>query len=231
MKVLKEVGVAIAVSIAVSACSSDKPSGPGTSPEVGSNSLQVVADINGSDVGGGLFTTSFQVVVSDSFSAPVNDANVTISHSQVGVLNLVWDSITPGTYTAAVANYNQGTYTLNVVRGTDSLTNGRVYAPDIHTFLFPTLTDTLRQDTSFTVLWSRGFAADEIQIETRDFGPLLITGTVADNGSYLIPASFTPRTDQRIRIWRGNSTVLTTGRAGSDFEAEIRNSIEPIVVQ
>ena len=76
-----------------------------------------------------------------------------------------------------------------------------------------------------------GSGAEAIEVETRDFGPSLSSGIGADSGSYLIPASFNNRDDQRIRVWRSNATPLTTGLAGSAIEARIRNAVEPIVVQ
>jgi hypothetical protein len=96
---------------------------------------------------------------------------------------------------------------------------------------FPTTSDTLQQDESFTATWSRQNPAAIVEIETLDFGPSLSTGIGADSGSSMIPASFNPRDDQRVRIWRSNSIMLITGRAGSTFEAEIRNAVEPMVVQ
>ena len=93
------------------------------------------------------------------------------------------------------------------------------------------MADTLAQDQPFTVTWIRAAQAETIEVETRDFGPSLTAGSGADSGSYLIPASFNNRDDQRIRVWRSNSTPLIWGLSGSAFEARIRNAVEPIVVQ
>ena len=232
MKTLRTCIAAVVVPIAIWSCGSDKPIGPGSITESGSNSLQVNADINGTDIGGGFFATNMIVVVRDSFSLPVNDAVVTINHGSFGTMTLPWDSLVPGQYTSVLLSYDEGDYTLNVTRGTDFISNARIFGPDIHSILYPTSADTLRQDSAFTVLWSRTNAADAVEIETRDYGPTLVTGTGSiDDGSFEIPASMTARSDQRIRIWRSNTTVLTTGWPGSDFEVVIRNSVESIVVQ
>lgn len=222
----------IFVIMLLGACGGDSNSvNPITTTETGSTSLLVNAEVNGSDEGAGLFKTDFKVTVTDSLSAAVNDAVVTIKHSNLGIIIIDWDTQQPGVYTASVSGYQPGTYTLNVSRGTDFITNGRVVGPDIHTITFPTLTDTLQLDTAFTVLWDRQSAADIVEIETRDYGPILSTDVGAtDDGSFDISPSPTVRDDQFVRITRSNVVTLTKGLAGSEFEANIRNSVEPLVV-
>lgn len=209
-------------------CGSD-PTAP--TPESGSTTLLVNADVEGEDAGGGTFTTKFEVTLADNGGAPVNDAVVTIKHAALGTTTLAWDTLQPGVYTASASGYQPGTYTLDVSRGTDFLFNGRVNGPDIHTITYPTLTDTIPRNTPIVVLWDRVFAAGQVEIETRDYGPVLSSDVGdTDDGSYDLPGSNTRRDDQFIRLTRSNTTVLTTGRAGSDFEASIRNSISPLVV-
>ncbi len=228
-RIMMLLGVATLV---VWSCSSDNPAGPTTLPEAGSNSLLVQGEINGTeDIGSGPFSTSFLVTVQDSLGQPVNDAPVNMVHDQLGAIALPWNTLVPGEYSASASDYTEGLYMLSVRRGTDSLINGYVTAPDIHVILFPTTADTLQQDQPFTVTWSRQAPAASFEIETRDFGPALSTGSGADTGSYVIPASFNIRDDQRVRVWRSNTTVLNTGLAGSTLQAEIRNAVEPIVVE
>ncbi|MCH9031107.1 MAG: hypothetical protein IIB00_02465 [candidate division Zixibacteria bacterium] len=213
-------------------CGSDSVIDPVVIPEVGSNSLLVIADVDGIDIAPGVFTTSFNVDVTDSLGADVIDAVVTITHSALGVVTLPMDALNPGTYVALTNNYFAGTYWLSVRRGTDSLINGRVFGPDIHTIVYPTTSDTLFTDGPFTVLWTRIYSTEEVEIETRDFQTTLSTSTTSpDTGSYTVSSGGTVRNDQRIRVSRANTTVLTTGWTGSNFEASIRNTNEPIVVQ
>ena len=220
------------MSLVTVSCGSDSATDPVEIPEVGSNSLLVIADVNGSDIGQGVFTTSFIVDVSDSLGADVTDAIVTINHSVLGVVTLAMDTLIPGRYWATNNNYYAGTYWVSVRRGTDSLVNGRVFGPDLHTITYPTTSDTLFTDVAFTVLWTRIYSTETVEIETRDFQTTLSTSTKSpDTGSYSIPSGGSARNDQRVRVKRINSTVLTTGRTGSNFEASIRNSVEPIVVQ
>jgi hypothetical protein len=224
--------ISVAV-VAVSACTTDNITDPATvAGGAGSVSLLVVSEINGSeDIGSGTFSTSYRVDVRDSLGQPVDDADVIFEHTLVGTVSVPWDSVTPGRYQASHADYTEGLYVLHVRRGTDSLVYALITAPDIHTILYPTTADTLQQDQAFTVTWSRTAASEIVEIETRDFGPTLSTGASADSGAYPIPASFNTRDDQRIRIWRSNSTPLISGLSGSSLKAEIRNAVEPIVVQ
>lgn len=200
---------------------------PATSPGTGSYSLFVQAEVNGIDEGGGVFTTDFFVLVRDTLGVPVNNAQVTFTHSQLGTLSIPLDVANPGEYNMTRSGYVFGSYTLNVVRGNDRISNARIFAPEIHQILDPTTADTLKQDSSFTAVWSRTYVANLTEIETRDFGP---TNTV-DDGNFVVPASFQPRTDQRVRIKRQNSVSLAGGIPGSSLEASIRNTAEPIVVQ
>lgn len=199
---------------------------PTNSPGTGSSSLFVQAEVNGADEAG-VFNTDFFVLVRDSLNVPVNNAQVTFSHSQLGTLNIPQDIANPGEYTTTISGYSFGYYTLNVVRGSDNISNARIFAPDIHQILDPTTADTVRQDSSFTTSWRRTYVSSLTEVETRDFGP---TNTV-DDGNFVIPPSFQPRTDQRVRIKRQNSVNLAGGIPGSSLEGSIRNTVEPFVVQ
>ena len=199
--------------------------------ESGSRSLRIDAVVDGNEAGAGFFTTEFRVTLTDSLSAPVTNATVTVSHSVLGTVNLIWDTLTTSTFKAAVNQYQPGTYTLDVVRGTDFLLNGRVVGPDIHNITFPTLTDTIPLNTAFTTLWTRTSIAELVEVRTRDYGPVLSTDVGdTDDGSFLIPASATARDDQYVRLIRSNDVVLTMGRTGSSFTAKIRRDVDPFVV-
>ncbi len=198
--------------------------------ETGSNSLQISAEVNGSDAGSGLFTTEFKVTLLDSLNAPVTNATVSITHSTLGITSLIWDTGTASDYTASVSAYYPGTYTLNIQRGTDYLSNARVNAPDIHNITYPALNDTIPLNTPITALWSRITTAELVEVETRDYGPVLSSAVGdTDDGSFIIPGSSTVRDDQRVRIKRINDITLTRGLPGSSFHARIRNSVEPLV--
>jgi hypothetical protein len=180
--------------------------------ETGSASLLVNAEIKGTDAGSGLFVTEFNAAILDSLGAPVTSATVTISHAGMTTANLTWDTLTASTYTASASGYLPGIYTLNVTRGTDFIANATVSGPAI---TYPTLTDTIPLNTAITTLWTRTAAAQEVEVETRDYGPVLSSSVGdTDDGSFLIPGSQTIRDDQRVRITRSNSVVLTRGLAG-----------------
>ncbi len=197
--------------------------------ETGSATLLVNADVEGIYAGAGLFTTSFTVTLLDTANAPVINAAVSITHSMIGATNLTWDTLT-STYTASSSGFEPGLYTLNIVRGTDYLYNGRVYGPDIHTITFPTLSDTIPLNTPITALWTRTTTAELVEVETRTYGPALSTSVGdTDDGSFMIPGSSAPHDDQFVWITRSNDVVLTRGLSGSTFRAAIRNSISPLI--
>lgn len=213
-------------------CGSDSSTDPFVPVETGSSSLLVDAGVDGSDLAAGVFFTFYYVFLTDSLNAPVTDAAVSMSHSVLGTINLDWDTLTASTYIAGVFGYEPGTYTLNILRGTDFLNNGRVVAPDIHVITYPTVNDTIPLNTAFTTLWTRTTIADLVEVSTRDYGPVLSTDVSdTDDGSFLIPGSNTVRDDQRVRITRSNTVNLTRGWTGSTFSAKIRNSIEPFNVR
>lgn len=215
----------------LTACGSDSTN-PNAIVQTGSNSLIVNADVDASDQGGGQFQTDFSVILQDSLSAVVTDALVNMWHSAIGSIQLTHDTLNPGTYNASRNTYTQGTYSLTISRGTDIVANVFVVAPDLHTITFPTTSDTLAVNTAFTVLYNRLVAADIVEVETRDWGPTLSTSVgETDDGSFVVAASNTTRDDQRVRVWRRNSTDITVAWSASTFDARIRNSVSPIVVQ
>ena len=146
----------VSLALLLSGCGGDSNTVNSILPtETGSNSLQVDAEVNGSDAGSGLFTTQFKVTLLDALNAPVTNATVSITHSTLGAMSLIWDTLTASDYKASVSGYYPGTYTLNVQRGADYLTNGRVSGPDIHSVTYPTLNDTIPLNAPITVLWTR----------------------------------------------------------------------------
>ncbi|MCH7878688.1 MAG: hypothetical protein IH914_05165 [candidate division Zixibacteria bacterium] len=231
MKHVNALLVTVALSSLLLGCGSDSTN-PIPVVQTGSNSLLIDADVSGSDAAAGVFVSSFLVSVQDSLGVNVTDAIVTITNGGIGVLTLVHDNLDPGNYKLTRNGYTSGTYVLNIARGTDFVAGVAVVAPDLHTITSPTVNDILFTAAAFTVLWTRITAAEVVTIETRDFGPVLSSSVGdSDDGSFVISSGGTVRDDQRIRVSRKNSTTISVGLTGSSFDAEIRNSVEPIVVQ
>ncbi len=198
--------------------------------ETGSNSLLVNAEVEGTDAGSGLFTTQLKVTLLDSLNTPVTNATVSITRSTLGATSLTWDTLTAGDYTASVSGYYFGAYTLNIQRGTDYVSNGRVYSPDIHCITYPTVNTTISLNIPITTLWTKTTTAEIAEVETRDYGPALSTAVGdTDDGSFVIPGSSTVRDNQRVRVTRSNDVTLTGGLPGSSFKVSIRNSVSPVV--
>lgn len=229
---MKHLKLAILISLAafmLLSCGGNSTN-PGTNtiidPGSGSNSLVVTAMVSGSDLGAGQFNSIFSVTILDSLGSFVNDAQVTIAHSALNVITLPWDPLQPGTYIDSVNSYNSGTYTLNITRGTDIVSNAVVVAPDVHTITSPTTSVVLRPELPFNVTWVRAVAADEAEVQTLDLTPVI----TADNGTYSVPASNVSRPDQRVWVRRRNNATPLGTRVGSNFRAEISVSVQPILV-
>lgn len=220
----------ILLSLWLVGCGSDDPTTP-TNPFInpegtGSGTLQVIADLEGSDAGGGIFVTNYTVRVTDSSSSPVSGATVAIAGPS-GSISLAEDLSELGTYRFSTGSYSPGTYVLSVTSGNDFINNVRVVAPDVHTITTPTANETVSADQILMIGWTRASAADELRIESRDYES---PSSELDDGVSAVPAiGNPPRLDQRIRIYRTNTRTIAGGLPTSRFEAEIRNSVEPII--
>lgn len=213
----------------LTSCGSDSPTGSG-GPLFGGGGTQtllVFGEVNGEDVGQGIFVTNFFASVVDVSGGAVVGATVTIA-GPFGVTTLVDVQAFPGTYSAARNGYDPGTYTLNVVNGNDRLTDVRVTTPDIHVITSPAPLDTLTADQPIVVIWTRSVAAQRVYVETQDYFAL----PLPDTGTATVPGTGNPpRVDQHIRVLRQNIQAAAGGLQGSEFRATIRNSVEPIVSQ
>ncbi len=216
-----------ALTLAFAGCSKS-PSRPGASTPpggTGTNTLLVTADVAGSDVAPGVFSTDLTVSVSDTTGAPVSGATVQFM-TPTGAVALPEDGATPGTYRTSRSGYAMGTYTLDVTRGADRVSGAWVVAPDVHTITAPAPNDTIPATSPLGVSWNRVSIAQEALIESRDYQ----SAAEPDDGTSQVPPSGNPaRADQRIRVFRLNRTLITGGRPGSELEATIRNSVDPVV--
>jgi hypothetical protein len=220
--------LALVVLLAALACSDDSsvaPDDAGSLPPSagsGTGTLQVVAEVEGRDIGGG-FETEFVASVVDTAGDPVS-ASVRVS-GRFGELGLAEES--PGTYRAFRSGYETGSYTLEVTSGVGSVTGVTVVAPDIHTITTPTSGETVDANTALNVRWTRGTTAAECRLETLDYDSDWIYG---DPGTLWTPSiGNPPRTDQRVRIKRRNVQEPAGGLSGSRFSVRIRCTVEPIV--
>ena len=147
-------------------------------PGTRSGTLVVVASASSNADSAGNFDTQFTVSVADTGTgAAVSGATVEFS-TPSGLVSLVEDSGTPGTYRGQRAGHDPGTFALSVVRGND-VAAGSVDMPDAHSITSPAMDDTLSSSGSLDVTWSRSTTAQEAWIDTHDW----TTGTQTDNGS------------------------------------------------
>lgn len=234
MKVLHRVltlTLGLVMLAAVLGCgNSTGPAASRNSPGTGTNTLRVTADIDAKDdpaaVGG--FTTEYLVTVRDGASNKVSGATVTISNPSIGTFTLPETGAGSGDYFVAGSGFPGGDFTLDVVRGTDAVRDVVLGGPGVHTITTPVKNATAAANQPLTVRWTVPSRATQAEIETKNFGPQ----SLPDTGAYVIPGASNPiEAAQQIRVFRYNEVMLAGGLLGSRLRVEVRNTVEPVVVQ
>jgi len=226
---VKPFGITVVTAALLAACSGDStgPAVERNNPGTGSSTLLVTADVDASDVPGG-FVTDLDVSVRDALGAPISGATVTIANAAFGVVTLLETGVGTGDYDATRNSFPGGDFALNVVRGTDNVRDIVVGGPGVHTITGPAINATVSNQQPLTVTWTVPSQAKSAEVETLDFGPWVMF----DNGVFQIPVASNPaRADQRIRVFRFNELEIAGGLPGSRLRVEIRQTIEPIIVQ
>ncbi len=209
------------------ACGGTEPVIERNDPGTGTLTLRVTADIDATDVAGG-FITDFDVDVEDAAGNPVSLATVTITNASLGEITLLETSAGSGRYTAVHNSFPNGDFELNVVLESDNIRGVILGGPGIHTITAPLKNDTLVALQSLIVTWNSPSQAKSAEVETRDYGPVV----VPDTGGVMVPSvENVVRADQRIRVFRFNEVGINGGLPGSRLKVEVRQTVEPVVVQ
>ena len=196
-------------------------------PGTGTLTLKVVADIDATDVVGG-FVTDFQVDVEDAAGNPISAAIVTINNSSLGEITLLETNAGSGRYVAVRNSFPDGDFELNVVRGTDNVQGIILGGPGVHTITAPLANASVTALQSLIVTWTAPSQARSAELETHNYGPVV----VPDTGAATIPAlEIQARPDERIRIYRFNEVDISGALIGSRLRVEVRQTVEPVVVQ
>ena len=196
-------------------------------PGTGTLTLKVTADIDAKDVVGG-FITDFDVDVEDAAGNPVSLATVTITNASLGEITLLETSAGSGRYTAVRNSFPNGDFELNVVLGSDNIRGVILGGPGIHTITAPLENDTLVALQSLIVTWNSPSQAKSAEVETRDYGPVV----VPDTGGVMVPSlENVVRANQRIRVFRFNEVGINGGLPGSRMKVEVRQTVEPVIIQ
>ena len=225
----KLMALVCAASLVALACGdSGGPAVARNDPGTGTRTMKVNADIDGKDVPGG-FITDFDVSLRDALGNPISGAVVTIQNSTLGTLNLLEDGIGTGDYVATVNTFAQGDYQLEVVKDTDNNVQGVVIGGmDVHLITSPTANATVPAGLPLTITWSRPSEAAGVDVETLDFD---VAG-IPDLGTFTIDGTNNPENlNQRIRVFRFNRVDIAGGLFGSRLKLEIRNTVQPVLVQ
>lgn len=233
MKALKQaltVWLGLAVLMGPLGCGdSTGPAASRNNPGTGTNSLKVTADIDANDdpaaVGG--FTTEYAVSVRDGASNKVSGATVRIATS-AGTLTLPETAAGSGDYFVAGSGFPGGDFTLSVVHGADTVRNVVLGGPGVHRITSPVKNAIVAANQPLTVRWTVPSRATQAEVETKNLAPQALP----DTGAYAIPgASNPPEAAQQIRVFRFNEVNIAGGLIGSRMRVQVRNTVEPVVVQ
>jgi len=215
--------------IAATACGGDStgPAATRNSPGTGSATLLVTARIEASNVIGG-FSTDYDVSLRDALGNRVSGATVTISNSSLGTLTLPETVVGSGNYFNIRLGFPTGDFRLAVTRGTDNVRGVILGGPGVHTITAPANGSVATANQPMVVRWTVPSASKAAEIETEDFGPIVIT----DAGSYTILGANNPiNSEQRVQVRRYNEVDIFGGRPGSSLRVTVENTAEPINVR
>ncbi len=220
------VGIGAALFVAACGDSLTDPAIERNDGGTGTGTLDIRADVDAFDVAGG-FITEFRVRVRDGFGEDVSGATVTITNAGFGVVTLLQLG-GAGDYEAERNAFHDGDYQLSVVSGTDVVEGVVLGGPGVHTITEPTVNSTVSADQPLTLLWNVPSQALSAEVETQDYGPVLLP----DTGAVIIPAASNPvREEQWVRVFRFNEVNIAGGLFGSRLRVEVRQSVDPFIVQ
>jgi hypothetical protein len=225
--------VVLAVTAAAFACGSTSSNNAAVShnnPGAGSSTLLVTGDIVAAMTTGGTPApqTTFTVTVKDGSNANVSGATVTILNASVpdGVVNLTEAPAGSGRYSATVASFPTGDFTMNVVKGTDSVQNVVVGGGGMHTINAPAAAATITHGTDLPISWTTPLVAKQVTVQTKDLAA--VSGP--DLGAYTIVAAQNPiRASQLLTITRQNEVDAAGGLTGSRLRATYTATVAYVV--
>ncbi len=195
-------------------------------PGTGTGTLDIRADVDAFDEDGG-FVTEFSVRVRNGLGEPVTGATVTITNAGFGEVTLL-DREGLGHYLAERDAFFEGDFTLSVVSGTDVAEGVVLGGLGIHTITEPTAHSTVKAGQDLIVRWDAPSQARSAEVETRDYGPVLLP----DTGAVIIPGVSNPAdVKRRIRVFRFNEVDIAGALFGSRMRVEVRQSVDPLIVE
>lgn len=225
-KMFAFIGMSAAILFAACGDSLTDPAIERNDPGSGTGTLDIRADVDAFDEAGG-FVTEFSVRVRDGLGDPVTGATVTITNTGFGEVTLL-DPQGSGDYEAVRNAFHDGDFTLSVVSGTDVVAGVVLGGPGMHTISEPTVSSPVAAGQPLTVRWDVPSRARSAEVETKDYGPVLLP----DTGAVIIPGASNPaRVDQRIRVFRFNEVDIAGGLFGSRMRVEVRQSVDPLIVE
>jgi len=220
-------------------CGSSSSGTPTSNPGTGTMTLSVQAFVTADDLNHNgdnrslNFVTDLRVEVSNNAqpAQPVTGATVKMATS-LGTFDLVEGN--PGVYTYSYSGYSR-THTLSIVSGTDRVQGAQLVGPDLHKITSPVKNSTIGLNNTITTTWQRESVAQEIEINTIDcWSTDNGMPVIADNESYVLPGGRCfdqTRTNQYVRINRGNAMNIGGGVAGSVFHVTVSNRVAPLTVE
>jgi hypothetical protein len=216
-------GLAIGLATAL-ACGGGNTASSRNNPGIGSVTLKITADIDGSASG-----AAYAVTIADGVGASVSGATVTIANSNLtgGQLQLTEVTANPGKYAAASAAFPAGDFQLAVAKGNDFVRGVIVGGIGSHTINSPAVNAKVPANQPLAVSWTTPSQSKQASISTKN---MQFDGI--DTGTYTIAAAANPvNSSQKVQIDRENQVEIAGGLMGSRLRVIYSAKVEPFIVQ
>jgi hypothetical protein len=225
-KMFAFIGMSAGILLAAGGESRTDPAIDRNDPGTGTGTLDIRGNVDVFDEAGG-FVTEFSVRVRDGIGKPVTGATVTITNPGFGEVTLL-DPQASGNYRAKRNAFQEGDFALSVVSGTDLVEGVVLGGLGIHTITEPATHSAVAAGQALTVRWEVSSQARSAEVETQHYGPVLLP----DTGAVIIPGASNPAgADQRILVFRFNEVDIAGGLFGSRMRVEVRQSVDPLIVE
>jgi hypothetical protein len=221
---MKYIGGLAVAAATVLACGGNSGAASRNNPGIGSSTLKVTADIEGSASG-----AAYTVTVSDGLGASVSGATVAIANPNLtgGQLQLTEMTANPGRYTGGSAAFPAGDFQLGVTKGSDFVQGVVVGGTGAHTINSPAVGSKVLSGQPLAVSWTTPTQSKQASVSTKN---MQFDGV--DTGAYTIPGAMNPvNSSQRVTVDRQNQVDMAGGLMGSRLRVTYSAKVEPFIVQ
>jgi hypothetical protein len=221
---MKSIGGLVVAVATVLACGGGSGAFTRNDPGIGSSTLKIAADIDGSASG-----AAYTGTVSDGVGASVSGATVTIANPNLtgGQLRLTEVTANTGKYTSASAAFPAGDFQLGVAKGNDFVRGVIVGGIGAHTINSPAVNSKVAANQPLAISWTTPSQSKQASISTKN---MQFDGL--DTGTYTIAGAMNPvNSSQKVQIDRENQVEIAGGLMGSRLRVTYSAKVEPFIVQ